>query len=459
MRQGRWSQARIVEANPSGNLAAFDCADRPIGPALAAFIVAIVMAAPIAASVIIPPGAITIPSSGMFLYLNSQAGDWVGGGIEQLYVSPDAGIVARLEVGGDQFYSSVFQGAHGWSVTMAAAPGNALVPGSYTGATGNNSTSRVAPALAVDGDGRGCNVATGQFDVSEVSFAPTGELLVFDATFEQHCDVGGPALFGRIRIDIPPPTPGVTLPSGSLTVPTSGNFFYLISQPGDYVGRGTEQLYTGADSSIKGLMLPGTPGPDYFSGRIIQGNFHFWSVVITPPPTEILVARSYISARRANTPTDHPGLDVSGDGSGCNTLTGKFDVDEISFWSTGDLKTFQATFEQHCSGAIPALFGRIRIETPAPLPPLEMTINIRGEGTQDPKSGTATISGVVFCSRQASVDLDGSVGQAFANKLGVGGTFKWDGEAEREQVAACGAPIWRPATRPHGDRQACRSNA
>ena len=99
-------------------------------------------------------------------------------------------------------------------------------------------------------------------------------------------------------------------------------------------------------------------------------------------------------------------------------------MDEISFWSTGDLKTFQATFEQHCSGAIPALFGRIRIETPAPLPPLEMTINIRGEGTQDPKSGTATVSGVVFCSRQASVDLDGSVGQAFANKLGVGGTFK-----------------------------------
>src|SRR5206468_12605172 len=144
-------------------------------------------------------------------------------------------------------------------------------------------------------------------------------------------------------------------------------------------------------------------------------NFHFWSVVITPPPTEVLVARSYISARRANTPTDHPGLDVSGDGSGCNTLTGKFDVDEISFWSTGDLKTFQATFEQHCSGAIPALFGRIRIETPVPLPPLEMTINIRAEGIQDNKSGTATISYAVFCLKKKTNHLDTPVGQALDN--------------------------------------------
>lgn len=393
--------------------------------ALSALISAILLTTPVAASVILPPGAIPVPSSGMFLYLNSEAGDFVGRGIEQLFTSPDAAIVARLEPGGDQFYSSAIQGTHGWEVWIAAGPGGALVPGSYTGATGNNSTSRTAPALIVAGDGRGCNTANGQFDVSEVSFAPTGELLVFDATFEQHCDLGGPALFGRIRIDNPPPTPGVTLPAGALTVPTAGNFLYLISQPGDYVGRGTEQLYTAADSDIKGLFLPGTPGPAYFSGRIVQANYlHFWSVVISAAPGEELVAGSYISARRANfQPAGHPGLDVSGDGSGCNTLTGKFDVDELSFWPTGDLKTFQATFEQHCSGAIPALFGRIRIETPAPLPPLEMTINIREEGTQDNKAGTATISGVVSCSRPASVDLNGTASQVFANKVGVFGTF------------------------------------
>jgi hypothetical protein len=70
-----------------------------------------------------------------------------------------------------------------------------------------------APGLSIVGDGRGCNTLTGQFDVHEISHASTGELLVFDATFEQHCEGFGPALFGRIRIENPPPPPDVTLPT------------------------------------------------------------------------------------------------------------------------------------------------------------------------------------------------------------------------------------------------------
>jgi hypothetical protein len=395
------------------------------------------------AAVTMPPGNITVPNSGMFLYLYSEPADFVGQGTEQLYVSPDATIVASLPAGGDLFRSSASQGTHGWQVWMASAPGAALVPGSYTGATRDTSTSRVAPGLAVFGDGRGCNVDTGQFDVSEVSFAPTGELLVFDATFKQHCEGATAALFGRIRIDNPPPTPGVTLPAGSIAIPTAGNYLYLFSQPGDYVGQGREQLYTAADSNIKGLFVPGT---DYFSGWLVQGNYaHYWSVLIAAAPGDALAAGSYISAERTNyRSAGHPGLDVSGDGSGCNTLTGKFDVDEISFWPTGDLKIFQATFEQHCSGAIPALFGRIRIETPAPLPPLDMTVSIRSEGMQDNKSGTATISGVVSCSRQASVDLNGTLSQVFANKVGVFGTFTANVD--------CAAPStkWSATVAPYG---------
>jgi HYR domain len=52
--------------------------------------------------------------------------------------------------------------------------------------------------------------------VSEISHASTGELLVFDATFEQHCEGADPALYGRIRIENPPPPPDVTPPTLSL---------------------------------------------------------------------------------------------------------------------------------------------------------------------------------------------------------------------------------------------------
>jgi hypothetical protein len=62
---------------------------------------------------------------------------------------------------------------------------------------------------------------------------------------------------------------------------------------------------------------------------------------------------------------NHPGLDVSGDGRGCNTLAGNFqviDVDTpISDAGIQVVRGFTAVFEQHCEGATPALHGCVRI--------------------------------------------------------------------------------------------------
>ncbi len=175
------------------------------------------------AEVILPPGSIPVPSSGTFLYMNSELGDFIGQGIEQLYTSDDSTIQGTLPPGGGLFSASVIQGNfdHWWFVEMAAPPGEPLAEGSYTGAL-RFPFNDGAPGLSVSGDGRGCNTLTGQFDVNEISHASTGELLVFDATFEQHCEGFDPALFGRIRIENPPPPPDVTPPTlllpGDLTV-------------------------------------------------------------------------------------------------------------------------------------------------------------------------------------------------------------------------------------------------
>jgi HYR domain len=184
-----------------------------------AFAVALVLAsAPsAAAAVTLPPGSITVPSSGTFLYMNSQPGDYIGQGTEQLYTSDDSTIQGSLPQGGGHFSASVIQGNydHWWYVDIAAPPGEPLVEGSYTGAL-RYPFNDGAPGLSVDGDGRGCNTLTGQFDVNEISHASTGELLVFDATFEQHCEGFDPALYGRIRIENPPPPPDVTAPTLNL---------------------------------------------------------------------------------------------------------------------------------------------------------------------------------------------------------------------------------------------------
>jgi len=65
----------------------------------------------------------------------------------------------------------------------------------------------------------------------------------------------------------------VTLPPGSIPVPSSGTFLYMNSEPGDFIGQGIEQLYTSDDSTING-SLP--QGGGLFSASVIQGNFdHF----------------------------------------------------------------------------------------------------------------------------------------------------------------------------------------
>jgi hypothetical protein len=106
-------------------------------------------------------------------------------------------------------------------VNIAAPPGEPLTLGSYTGAVRAAFRGPGEPGLDVFGDGRGCNTVSGQFDVTELSYAPTGELLVFDATFEQHCEGGPAALFGRIRIESTPPPPDVTPPT--LNLPSEVN--------------------------------------------------------------------------------------------------------------------------------------------------------------------------------------------------------------------------------------------
>jgi HYR domain len=208
--------------------------------ALAALATAFLVAAPSAgATVVLPPGNITVPSSGTFLYLNSQPGDFIGQGQEQLFTSADSSISGSLPQGGNHFSASVFPAAGGfWFVDLAAADGAPLTVGSYTDAERWPFQSPGHPGLSIVGDGRGCNQDFGQFDVNDIQYAPTGELLVFDATFEQHCEsTTAPALFGRIRIENPPPPPDTTPPilnlPGDITVEAAdasgANVSYVVS--------------------------------------------------------------------------------------------------------------------------------------------------------------------------------------------------------------------------------------
>ena len=62
-----------------------------------------------------------------------------------------------------------------------------------------------------------------------------------------------------------------------------------------------------------------------------------------------------------------PGLSIYGDGRGCNTLTGRFDVLEADYAPGGEVVKFAANFEQHCEGGTPALYGEVRFNSDLPI--------------------------------------------------------------------------------------------
>jgi len=55
--------------------------------------------------------------------------------------------------------------------------------------------------MQVFGDGRGCNIATGRFLVSDVTIAADGTVQTLAVDFEQHCEGAPPALFGSVRFN------------------------------------------------------------------------------------------------------------------------------------------------------------------------------------------------------------------------------------------------------------------
>ena len=55
------------------------------------------------------------------------------------------------------------------------------------------------PGLSVDGEFRGCNTLTGNFQVTKAGYNSSNILQSFSANFEQHCEGAAPALFGWLR--------------------------------------------------------------------------------------------------------------------------------------------------------------------------------------------------------------------------------------------------------------------
>jgi hypothetical protein len=139
-----------------------------------------------------------------------------------------------------------------------------------------------------------------------------------------------------------------------LTVPTVS--FTYNSAVGDPIGDGGSGTVTSGDGPWR--MKRTGLGVEL---RFNQLQPNQWTMQFCPPdaPPVLLAEDDYPGAIRCISATTEPGLDVTHESSGCNTLTGEFDVTSLLYDFYGWPLRFTASFEQHCEGAAPALTGSV----------------------------------------------------------------------------------------------------
>lgn len=140
-------------------------------------------------------------------------------------------------------------------------------------------------------------------------------------------------------------------------------------------------------------------------------NGDWWNLNLDAPGSEVLAPGTYSSATRYPFNGAGPGLSLSGNGRGCNTLTGSFTITNAVFGPKGYVQTFDATFEQHCEGGTAAARGEVHIANPPPPPELDLQLSVSPKGTVSTVSGDATVDGTVGCNKPAEVTVSGTVVQ------------------------------------------------
>lgn len=132
------------------------------------------------------------------------------------------------------------------------------------------------------------------------------------------------------------------------------------SDPGDYIGQGQTQNF----------VQPGSTFRASGSSSHLQLNFTspssaFWTIDVSAP-NGLKPGRYAGASRYPFNGARSPGLSVSGDGRGCNTSEGWFEVKEYVVDSEGTPVRAAIDFRQACEGGAAALYGSLRLNSSIP---------------------------------------------------------------------------------------------
>ncbi len=303
---------------------------------------------------------VTLAFQPNYVSLQSDSGDFIGQGKKYYYTQANS--IIKISASSGRLSVSV-TGDEDWRGDFRVPNSlSQLQTGYYGNFEGYPFHDPALGGLEWWGDGRGCNRLSGWFSIDNVTYS-NGNLTAIDLRFEQNCECGSTTLHGRIHWSssdttsppgpINPPPAGLWQPLSGST-PSSGNYIYLISDAGDYIGQGQTYTYTPANATI----TVSATGNHLTTSISVNGNW-WWGDFQTMSFLSQLLLGYYGNLQRS--PFHNPtrgGLSWDGFGRGCNTLTGWFVVDNVTY-SSGALTAIDLRFEQHCEGGTTALRGQI----------------------------------------------------------------------------------------------------
>ena len=195
----------------------------------------------------------------------------------------------------------------------------------------------------------------------------------------------------------------------------------MYSDPGDFIGQGAAQLFDSNNAAVRvngdrsGLTVAvdgGTSGTTF-------------TFQIAPAVGASLSPGVFDRAERSAS-AGRPGLDVYGDGRGCNTVAGSYEVRDVAFAAGGAVSRLHLLYEQHCEGWPAALFGEVRYREPAAAGLVAESSSVTWPTTYPGVAATVvpvTVRSVGRSARIASASVTGADAAAFPVRIdGCSGT-------------------------------------
>jgi hypothetical protein len=174
--------------------------------------------------------------------------------------------------------------------------------------------------------------------------------------------------------------------------PTPNDSLMIASEAGDKAGGGQIYQYTFADGDFTATRYGNGVAITFGEPQSPAS----WGLVFAGPGSLPLGVGRYAQARSGEGTGLDPYLAVTRRNASFSVATGSFQVYEATYAADGSVLTFDATFEQHVSGGVPALRGEVKYQAASTASHLSLPLLVYAGDNVLATGQTLSLTGVVL---------------------------------------------------------------